>query len=486
MNEYNLILDTDSYKLPMFLAYPEDVEQVSSYAESRGGAYRETLQFGMQSYVRHLRENPVTLGHVEEAEALAAGHGVPFNKAGWTEIARTRAGHLPITIRSADEGMVIPTKNALASVQCEPGFVWLNTHVETSLLRHVWTSTTIATRIFNMKRGLVPYFEKTSDSGRVSPFAILDFSSRGVAGYDHNELGGAAYLAMFQGTDSLPAVRFTNHYYDSPMSGFSVPATEHSIMCAWMSDGVDTIRALLKRMGRPGGVLSIVGDTWDIYAFAKACAQLAPEFKAAGVTLVVRPDSGAITQVIRAVIDILLAGFGWTVNDKGFRVIDGAKVLWGDGIDEQTYLEPFDVAVARDVSVDSVMVGSGGGLMIRGIDRDLLRFAFKASAIRRRAAPAGVWEGIAKDPITDPGKSSKRGRQALIRVPGGLLTVAISGAGADQLPKEEKNLLRPRYRLGELLNSTTLDEVRERVDAALYTPAAAAQEAARVQVEHHA
>ena len=485
--DYNPILDTDSYKLAHFQGYPDDVDQVHSYAESRGGQYPATLQFGTQSYVQTLAAARVTKDHIEEAQDFAGPHGLPFNRKGWMSIYMDYDGFLPLTIRAADEGLLIPTRNALASVESDPGFNWLSSYVETNYIAHLWPSVTIATRCFYIKQKLIPVFEQTSDSGKVNDFAVLNFGARGSCGVNHVEIGGAAHLSCFLGTDSIMAVRYVNHHYKSPMSGFSVPATEHSVMCSWKADGVETIRALLARMGKRGGVLSIVGDTWNIYEFAKAAASMAQEFKDAGVTFVCRPDSGDMREVISRVLQTLLDGFGWMVNSKGFRVIDGAKLLWGDGIDEDSCVVPFEIARDMGVSADSIMVGSGGGLMQKHLDRDTCRFAFKASAIHRVGAPAWEWEGIAKDPITDSGKKSKIGRQALIRVPKGFQTIPIvSGRVAEQdLPHDDRNLLKVRYRRGELLNLTTIDEVRERVEDALYSPFAYQEHAAAVQAAFH-
>jgi len=79
----------------------------------------------------------------------------------------------------------------------------------------------------------------------------------------------------------------------------------------------------------------------------------------------------------------------------------------------------------------------------------------KASAIRID----GVWHDIHKDPVTDPGKMSKKGRQALIRDAGGWRTVPMAQA--------RDNRLVPVYRDGKLLHETSFDAVRARADTAL-------------------
>ena len=55
---------------------------------------------------------------------------------------------------------------------------------------------------------------------------------------------------------------------------------------------------------------------------------------------------------------------------------------------------------------ESVVMGSGGGLLQK-VNRDTLKFAQKAAAIKID----GKWVDMFKDPITDPGKKSKTGLQ---------------------------------------------------------------------------
>ena len=54
--------------------------------------------------------------------------------------------------------------------------------------------------------------------------------------------------------------------------------------------------------------------------------------------------------------------------------------------------------------------GSGGALLQR-LDRDTQRCAYKCSL----AVVGGEQREVYKDPVTDPGKRSKRGRLVLVR-----------------------------------------------------------------------
>jgi nicotinamide phosphoribosyltransferase len=58
-----------------------------------------------------------------------------------------------------------------------------------------------------------------------------------------------------------------------------------------------------------------------------------------------------------------------------------------------------------------VITAAGGGLMTGDLDRDTNKWAMKAAEM----VIDGERVDIFKDPITDPGKQSKKGRFALIR-----------------------------------------------------------------------
>ena len=78
-----------------------------------------------------------------------------------------------------------------------------------------------------------------------------------------------------------------------------------------------------------------------------------------------------------------------------------------------------------------------------------------------------------KDPVTDPGKKSKKGRLTLERdASGALVTVTDSKGDA------EKDLLVEVFKDGELKKEYTFAEVRERAsisdEVVAFTPAAAA------------
>lgn len=454
MYNINPILNADSYKLSHFLFYPEGTTNVYSYMESRGGKYDETLFFGLQGFLKEYLSKPITRLDIKYAKGFAAEHGLPFNEEGWLHILNKHDGYLPVEIKAVPEGMVIPNHNVLMTVEnTDPAVPFITSYIETMALR-LWYPITVATRGLNMKRAIKGYYEATSDTMDMS-FSVLDFSARGCTSFESNAIGGAAHLVNFAGSDSMGAIDYVKQLYGGKIVGYSVPATEHSIMCAY---GHNNELASFERMvdiAQPGSVLSVVSDTWNIYEAVEKWITLREKIQNKGITLVIRPDSGDIGEVLDRILPAIANGFGTTKNNKGYHVINGAKVLWGDGMNEDTITLPFYQAMMHDISADSVMAGSGGGLLQANLDCDTNKFAFKASNITIN----GVDKPIAKDPITDHGKQSKKGRMELHSINGHLHTIT-DGMARDF---SNKDLLEVVYRNGSLIRETTMEEIRNLV-----------------------
>src|SRR5581483_524032 len=230
----NLILNTDSYKASHWLQYPPGTETTFFYVESRGGVYERTLFFGLQAILKEYLGKPVTHAMVEEARDFFAAHGEPFNESGWRRIVDRHNGYLPLRIRAVPEGTVVPTHNALVTIEStDPACYWLPSYVETLLLR-LWYPVTVATQSWHLKQLIREYLEKTSDdpAGQIS-FKLHDFGARGVSSAESAGLGGAAHLVNFMGTDTVSGVLTAKAYYHEPMAGFSIPAAEHSTITSW-------------------------------------------------------------------------------------------------------------------------------------------------------------------------------------------------------------------------------------------------------------
>lgn len=406
----SIILDVDSYKTSMFLQYPPGTEYVYSYIESRGGKYDRTEFLGVQALAKYLAE-PITQEQIDYAEKIWTAHGEPFNKAGWQYILDAHNGRLPLRIRAAKEGLIIPTKNVLCTIEnTDPKCFWLTTWVETAALRAIWYPTTVGTTSWHIKQEILNYLEKSGDPSTIS-FKLHDFGARGVSSLDSAGIGGSAHLVNFMGTDTISGVLHVMDTYGGDVAGFSIPAAEHSTITSWgRANEVDAYRNMVKQFGKPGALLAVVSDSYDIY---KACEMWGTELKDdvinSGATVVIRPDSGDPVEVLPKIFKILGVRFGCTKNGKGYKVLNNVRVIWGDGIDSSSLSTILRTVV--DVggwSADNIAFGMGGGLL-QICNRDTQEFAMKCSSI----TVSGVDRDVFKDPITASNKASKKGRVTL-------------------------------------------------------------------------
>jgi nicotinamide phosphoribosyltransferase len=460
----NLLLRTDSYKASHWLQYPPGARRVHSYIESRGGAFPATVFFGLQAYLKEYLSRKITRDDVDEATAIFAAHGVPFNRAGWLQLIDKYDGRLPVEIRAVAEGTVVPTRNALLTIEnTDSDFYWLPSYLETELLRAVWYPTTVATLSAAAKATILRYLNATSDDvqGQIG-FKLHDFGARGVSSLESAALGGMAHLVNFMGTDTVVALSAARRYYGCDMAGFSIPAAEHSTITSWGRENeAAAYRNMLTQFAKPGSILAVVSDSYDIY---NACdkiwgTELRQAVMDSGATVVIRPDSGDPAEVVLKVTQILAARFGTTTNSKGYRVLNNVRVIQGDGVNLDSLRTCLANLYHNGFAADNIAFGMGGGLL-QQVNRDTLQFAMKCSAMQ----VGDAWRDVYKQPVGDAGKASKRGHFALVEQGGQLTTVA---RGADQMVEGDR--LVTVFKNGELRLDTTFDDIRARAAAGVAT-----------------
>lgn len=455
----SIILNTDSYKLSMYKQYPEGAKTVYSYIESRGGKYAKTVFFGLQAFIKEYLLNPITMEDINEAESYIVAHGLPFNREGWEYILREHNGYLPLSIKAVPEGTVLNTNNVLVTVEnTDPNCFWLTTYVETALLRAVWYPTTVATNSREIKKIIQKYMEKTCDNLDGLPFKLHDFGARGVSSNESATLGGMAHLVNFMGTDTLSATVGARRYYGEEMAGFSIPASEHSTITSWGKENeIKAFENMLSQFAKPGALLACVSDSYDIYYAVEQLwgEKLRQKIIDSGATLVVRPDSGDPVKVVTKVVELLDAKFGHTVNQKGYKVLNNVRVIQGDGINANSITEILQSLEFHGYSAENIAFGMGGALL-GAPQRDDQKFAMKASAIELE----NEWRDVFKNPITDPGKMSKKGRLGLLKQ-GGVGVVGYHTV-PEKIAEEKGNQLKEVFCDGKLLIDQKFCDIRER------------------------
>ena len=266
MTNKNIILNADSYKISMDVQYPSGTEVVYSYIESRGGIHNEIVFFGLQAFIKEYLTVPVTTEDVDLAEEIWVAHGEPFNRENWDYIVQEHGGFLPVRIKAIPEGTVIPVNNVMLTIEnTDPKCFWLTTYLETALLRAIWYPTTVATNSREIKKVIKEFLVRTGDPAGLN-FKLHDFGARGCSSQETAMLGGMAHLVNFMGTDTISAVLGARKYYNEPIAGFSIPAAEHSTITSWGRENeVEAYRNMLKQFAKPGALVAVVSDSYDIF-----------------------------------------------------------------------------------------------------------------------------------------------------------------------------------------------------------------------------
>jgi nicotinamide phosphoribosyltransferase len=469
--EHSNVTDTDSYKFSHYILYKKaGVTRMFSYLESRGGEFEVSTVVGLQVALHRYISKGFTLKDIDRAEKLAMKHGVPFNRAGFEAMHKKYNGKFPIRIRAVPEGTIVPVRTALLTIECwDEDCFWLVNWLETQLSR-LWYPATIAIASREVKKTWKHFLDSSSDNTDLEiGFKHHDFGSRGVTCFEQAELGGMAHLLSFFGSDTLAGVELANYYYDCDMSGFSICATEHSTMTIFGRAGerqalIDWITETLVNMPTIPGVPKLsacVGDSYNIYNFiTMVCDEpIRSLIAGSGGTLVVRPDSGAPSEVLPKMLELFethLPAGSVTLNSKGKKILPPyLRIIWGDGINRRSMKDILQLVVDLGWSVSNIALGSGGGLL-QDVNRDTQKFAFKCSF----AEANGVSIDVLKDPITDPGKKSKAGRLDTIKLPNGDITTVVLGANEENHPLSIMNTV---FDMGDITYHNTFDQCRERI-----------------------
>lgn len=307
----NPLLLTDGYKTGHHLQYPKGTTLVYSNFTPRSNKYApegcEVVSFGQQMIMKQIHEafdrdffsRPKDEVCGEMKTELSMYLNTDYDVSHFEAL--HDLGYLPIKVKSLPEGNVVPIKvPVLTIVNTHPDFYWVTNYLETIISNLLWKPMTSASISRHYRKVLTKWQEKTAtEQAWFIDWQGHDFSMRGMDSVEATISSGLGHLVGFSGSDSLPAIYGARKFYNE--DGFvagSVNATEHSVMCAGSKDDEEgTFRRLMETY--PGGILSVVSDTWDLW---KVITEYLPAMKEEILSrdgkLVIRPDSGDPVDIL--------------------------------------------------------------------------------------------------------------------------------------------------------------------------------------------
>ncbi len=330
----------------------------------------------------------------------------------------------------------------------------------------------------------VDYFSSlTPEQQAVIKFQYHNFGSRGSSSEESAAIGGFAHITQFMGTDNFNSLTLAEEYYDAGISAaYSVFATEHSTTTSRGIDGEEQFVWEQLQANPDAPIVSFVADSYDVYKFTYMVTD--PEGRIRKLLdsrphqkFVIRPDSGEPIEVLTGILAIMKNNgcFTWMEGYTEKLIAKQFGILWGDGITPKTIEDILQWFTAHDspnrplFAAENFVFGSGGDLM-QNHTRDTQRFAVKCSEITISDTDVedilnsqeAVYTRIPvfKDPITDPGKKSKKGKVTTY-YDTEAKTFSVKHVG-DPQSVHEVNLLGLVYRNGVHYEVSSLDEIRER------------------------
>ncbi len=483
---YPASLLCDFYKISHREQYPTKTQIVYSTwipRASRMDVIDHVVAFGFQAFIKqylmwyfneHFFNRPKSAIVFEYKRIIEGTLGVKDPDASHLE-ALHDLGYLPVKIKALKEGTLCPLRVPMLTIEnTKPEFFWLTNYLETLMSTQLWMPATSATIAFEYRKMLEAYARETVGDTSFVPFQGHDFSMRGMACLDASKASGAGHLLSFVGTDTIPAILFMEEHYnanvDLELVGTSIPATEHSVMCAYGRDEFESYKRIITEV-YPKGFVSIVSDTWDLWkVLSEVVTGLKQEILGRDGKVVIRPDSGDPVKIIcgdpesdnplakKGVVEVLWEIFGGTTTEKGYKVLDPhIGCIYGDAITLDRCDRICDGLMQKGFASTNVVFGIGS-YTYQHNTRDTFGFALKST----HCVIDGVEHMIYKDPATDNGiKKSLKGRATVYECDGQLRV--LDNLSIDDQSRATADLLETVFENGRLLRDERLCEIRQRL-----------------------
>ena len=516
------ILLTDGYKLNHHNMYPEGIEMVYSnwtprsnkfFPEAKDGAVVFGIQYLINEYlIKQFNEgffnrpwDEVSKEYKFRTDNFTGDTGIEHIKA------LHKLGYLPIEIKALPEGSVCPIRVPMLTIKNTlPEFAWLTNYLETLLSNVLWMPCTSATGARIAKKQLVEHAKKTGFPKDVElGFCCHDFSMRGMSSIEASIVSGMAHMTSFCGSETIPAIRALEEYYNADSSkelvAATIPASEHSIECSNAVFDGDTVDEMpyFKRLINdvyPNGFVSIVSDGFD---FWKVVEEYLPALKEDIMKrdgrVVIRPDSGNPADIICGLrtnpqyrtrihegkyfcdynpfnteskfVEVsegqyygayYMLGkiFGWNTTDKGY-LYPSTKVglIYGDAITLERQKQIYDRLESANLAGVNLVLARGS-FEYQFKSRDSLGFAQKCTAV----VINGKLKNIFKKPKTDDGtKNSLKGLIAVYKDEIG----KYYAKDEVSFEEEKQGELKTVFKDGKLLVDWSLQEIRDKINESL-------------------
>lgn len=486
--EFNPIFYIDFYKVGHVDQYVKGLKQIfvnftprSTRVEGATGIVFAGLQLFIKEVLfdqfgRNFFRRPLTEVVNEYREVIRQTLGVAEPRVDHIE-ALHNLGYFPIDIYAVPEGTFVPLGvPALVLTNNDSRFFWLPNYLETMMSNYLWPVCTSATTAQDYRKIFVAAAKAAGEGDDLGFVDWMghDFSYRGLMGTDAAILSGVGHLLSFNGTDTVPAILAAQRYYGAKLScGGSVPATEHSVMCAGGQAGeFETFKRLITEV-YPTGIVSIVSDTWDLWkVLTDYMPALRDQIWARQGKVVIRPDSGDPVRIMtgdpdapvgspayRGALRLLSDAVSYTWRIGRQRQLRNAGLIYGDGITKQRAKDTLAYALEQGYSPYNFVFGIGS-YTYQYVTRDHYNFAFKATAVRREN---GEVEAIFKDPVTDNAhKKSHVGIPVAWWSECNIGRKLVVRESVRQVDLDLSNAFQRVFN-GRLLVDQTFDEIRKRV-----------------------
>lgn len=480
----NMMLLADFYKIAHRAMYPIGTSVVYSTWTPRASRMKgvdHVVIFGTQAFVKEKLVDMFNEQFFSQPKALVVAdysriiqHTLGVANPDTKHIEDLHdLGYLPLSIKALPEGSIVPLRVPTMTIQnTDPRFFWLTNYIETLASSELWQASTSATIALEYRKILDKAAMETVGNTDFVPFQGHDFSMRGMSSLSSAVSSGMGHLTSFVGTDTIPAIQAAEQLYRSDVSkemiGTSIPATEHSIQCAY-GDDMEYLTKMISEV-HPEGFVSVVSDGYDFWdVIGRVIPALKDKIMARNGRLVIRPDSGDPVKIVcgdpeapvgtlenKGAVQALWEIFGGTKTEKGYKLLDShIGLIYGDAITLRRAEDIVNQLSEKGFASINVVFGIGS-YTYQYNTRDTFGYALKSTL----CVINGSEKQIFKDPKTDDGiKKSQKGRVVVLKdgdsfkfLDGFSLNDVVAG---DQLTEI--------FRDGKLLVDEKFSDVRERL-----------------------